>query len=172
MSSASSTCCFLCRVAVPVKAENACQHCDQSIYACSNAHLKAHRGKIRIGKDSYQVISSRHLAEFRTIWVRSTEITSIVFAQEICWPFRVENRPIIGNVLIATRSIKATETVLEELPAAFGHHAKTKPCCIECQAQMKDELEQRCEQCNFPLCNKTDKCESLFFLWPLASISK
>ena len=76
----------------------------------------------------------------------------------------MENRPIIGNVLIATRSIKATETVLEELPAALGHHAKTKPCCIECGAQMdksQDGVEQRCENCNFPLCNKTDQCKFL-----------
>ena len=82
----------------------------------------------------------------------------------------MENKPIIGNVLIGTRSIKATETVLEELPAALGHHAKTKPCCIECEAQMdksKDGVEQRCENCNFPMCNKTDKCKFLTSLLAL-----
>ncbi len=63
---------------------------------------------------------------------------------------------MVGNILVATRDIKATEIILEEYPAASGHHAKTKPCCMECQGPAKPD--EKCENCNFPLC-KSEKCQ-------------
>ncbi len=41
------------------------------------------------------------------------------FFLDICWPFRIENRPIVGKIMVASRDIKATEVVLEEFPAAW-----------------------------------------------------
>ena len=32
----------------------------------------------------------------------------------------MENKPVVGNVLVTTRDIKATEIILEEHPAALG----------------------------------------------------
>ena len=76
--------------------------------------------------------------------------------QDTCWAFKVENKPVVGNVLVTTRDIKATETILEEYPAALGHHTKSKPCCMECLGPVTKE--ERCEICNFPLCKK-EKCK-------------
>ena len=63
---------------------------------------------------------------------------------------------MVGNILVTTRDIKATEIILEEHPAALGHHAKSKPCCMECLGPVPNE--DRCDNCNFPLC-KTEKCK-------------
>ena len=51
----------------------------------------------------------------------------------------MENKPVVGNVLVTTRDIKATEIILEEHPAALGykiyfffssHSLKTREKCI------------------------------------------
>ena len=73
----------------------------------------------------------------------------------------MENKPIVGNVLVATRDIKATEIILEEYPAATGHNTKSKPCCMECLGPVQPE--DRCDICNFPLCKKEEcKLFSIF----------
>lgn len=137
--------CFLCHV--DVSEENLCRDCDQGLYACSDGHKKAHKGSKRIGKDSQEVIIPK------SIFMQP----SYAFLQEVCWPFKVESKAVIGNVLVATRDIKATEIILEEYPAAFGHHAKSRLCCMEC---LSDTVEKtsRCSNCNFPLC-QNESCK-------------
>ena len=45
--------CFLCKCTV--LPENICKECNDSIYYCSEAHLEAHRGSIRTGKNTAKV---------------------------------------------------------------------------------------------------------------------
>ena len=53
-------------------------------------------------------------------------------SKEICLPYKTENRPGIGRVLIATRTIKPMELVLIDPGTVTGPNYTTKPVCLEC----------------------------------------
>ena len=53
-------------------------------------------------------------------------------SKEICLPYKTENRPGIGRVLIATRTIKPMELVLIDPGTVTGPNYTSKPVCLEC----------------------------------------
>ena len=50
----------------------------------------------------------------------------------MCWPFQIEQRPLVGNVMVASRNISATETILEEAAAIWGPNCKSRSVCLQC----------------------------------------
>ena len=78
-----------------------------------------------------------------------------------CQPFFISRRDLVGNVMLASRPISASEVILEERPAAFGPASKANPVCLECLEPWDREKNGRgfvCYECKFPLCG--EKCES------------
>ena len=138
--------CFLCQTKTSI--ENICPHCTQNIYYCSKSHFEAHRGLIRADENTAKVCLIH-----KTIIVIQNFFC--LFFQEVCWPFHVKNLPLVGNALFASRDIKATEIVLEEIPTTVGHDSKSKPCCMEC---FSTQTTNRCDDCHFPLCEK-EQCK-------------
>ena len=49
-----------------------------------------------------------------------------------CFPYQIENRPGIGRVLIATRTIKPMELILMDPGTVIGPNYTSKPTCLEC----------------------------------------
>ena len=99
---------------------------------------------------------------------------------EICWPFRIGRRDVVGNVMVASRDIKAGETILEEKPAVWGPNNKSVPLCLDCLQPVKfvektiEKVEEEgtipvtkkvvnsfCSKCGFPVCN--EKCKWVNF---------
>lgn len=74
-----------------------------------------------------------------------------------CQSFKITTRPAIGNIMVATRLIRATEVILEERPAIFGPKNSSAPNCLECLYPTQD----RCSKCKFPCCK--DKCKLYLF---------
>lgn len=88
-----------------------------------------------------------------------------------CLPFRIETRSGVGNVMVAVRHIKASETILEEYPAVWGPKNKSLPVCLQCLkpcvTKKADESEDSnakpnidgsmCSLCGYPVCD--EKCE-------------
>ena len=72
-----------------------------------------------------------------------------------CFPFHIESRPEKGNVMVATRDIKAAEVVLEEKPAVSAPGSQFASVCLECHryCDQKDP-ELKCSKCHFPLCEQ------------------
>lgn len=52
--------------------------------------------------------------------------------RRICLPYKTENRPIIGRVLVATRTIKPMELILIDPGTVIGPNYTSKPTCLEC----------------------------------------
>ena len=128
---------------------------DKSQFFPKMFHDQIERNK----KESKWATIGRNEPKFNLKW--SETRWNRFFFQEKCWPFKVSHDEVKGNILIATRDIKATEIVLEEYPAAFGHHAKSRPCCMECLGPAQDP-DERCPKCNFPLC-KSELCKNYFY---------
>jgi len=79
-----------------------------------------------------------------------------------CLPFKIERRPLKGNVMVATRKIVAPEVILEELPAVSGPDNRGRLTCVQCQkpwppSRATEEAFPTCNMCGFPVCD--DECE-------------
>ena len=57
---------------------------------------------------------------------------NILQTRRICLPYKTENRPIIGRVLVATRTIKPMELILIDPGTVIGPNYTSKPTCLEC----------------------------------------
>ena len=49
-----------------------------------------------------------------------------------CFPFRVVKSETRGLHLIASRDIRAVETIFEEMPSFVGPYVRSKRQCVEC----------------------------------------
>ena len=67
---------------------------------------------------------SKHLLIFFFLFIFQT--------RRICLPYKTENRPIIGRVLVATRTIKPMELILIDPGTVIGPNYTSKPTCLEC----------------------------------------
>lgn len=145
--------CFLCQSQVSSK-DNICKDCDNGIKFCSQDHLNVHRG---IQKTRQKASDDRETVR--------------------CWPFRIGHDEVIGNLMVASRDIKAGETILEEPPAVWGPNNKSLPVCLECLKPVKvdkvshvdadgNQVEETmvssfCSKCNYPICDADCKYQIL-----------
>eukprot|EP00093_Oithona_nana_P005600 05600.XXX_90784_92820_1 [CDS] Oithona nana genome sequencing. len=114
--------CFLCQTS----ASNLCPHCGL-VYYCSTVHFNLHRVTLKEnGGDQAKT-------------------------KEICLPYKVGNKPNIGRVLIATRTIKPMELILIDPGTVTGPNYTTKPMCLDCLKPVNGEYV--CPQCGYPMCN-------------------
>ncbi len=54
-------------------------------------------------------------------------------------PYRVERDDVLGRHLVATRDIPAGTLILNELPIVVGPRQLSKPVCLGCHKELKDE---------------------------------
>ncbi|CAB4062395.1 unnamed protein product [Lepeophtheirus salmonis] len=115
-----------------------CPHCassSSSVEACSNDHLKVHYSpkSIKKGKET-----------------------------ESCSSFKIGTKPHIGNVMLASKDIRAGDVVFIERPAVWGPDSKSRPVCLNClENKSSNQLEAEryfCSKCGFPVCN--EECEN------------
>ena len=186
--------CFLCRTVVEIVSSgcktNICTLCppgSETIYYCSDEHLSVHRGKShhnRIRKPSSLVftnpllhyiditspVNSNETGKILATSCNENEATNGVKPNTICWPFCIETRPTIGRIMVATRDIRAGETILEESPAVWGPNNKSSALCLEClKPAVKSDannsekqghsvsLITKCSKCRFPICGNECK---------------
>jgi len=69
-----------------------------------------------------------------------------------CLPFKVSNIGSKGRGLVATRSIRARETILTESPALCGPSLMTSPVCPTCLAPVRPPMLP-CSTCSLPVCS-------------------
>ncbi|RXG60318.1 Protein msta, isoform A [Armadillidium vulgare] len=68
-----------------------------------------------------------------------------------CFPCRIEHDKILGRHLIASRDIKAGETIISEAPVVVGpQNIYKKPMCLGCNS---DSIKFKCNSCGFLLCS-------------------
>ncbi|TRY73393.1 hypothetical protein TCAL_09913 [Tigriopus californicus] len=85
----------------------------------------------------------------RAIFYCSDQHLQVHFGSENqCLAFKITKKPVIGNIMVATRHIRATEVILEERPAIYGPKNSSLPNCLECMGPTKE----RCPKCGFPCC--------------------
>jgi len=75
--------------------------------------------------------------------------------ENFCFPFRVQKKPVVGRVLVATRNIQPLELILWDDAAAMGPRMGGTAVCLQCLKV--STLEYLCSSCNWPVCGK--KCE-------------
>ena len=69
-----------------------------------------------------------------------------------CFPFRVGKIEGAGRGLVASRNIRARETVLTEVAGVKGPGLVTSPVCPSCLAPVKPPLLP-CSRCSLPVCS-------------------
>ena len=72
-------------------------------------------------------------------------------------PFKIQEIPEVGRIVVATRDIEATELILAEKPAAVGPCTNTPPRCLNCLVLLSSIPESSvvyCDKCNFPFCSE------------------
>merc|ERR1719464_1973491 len=104
-------------------ASEQCSQC-KLVYYCSKAHYNLHRVTIQEDDSS---------------------------SKEICLPYKTENRPGIGRVLIATRTIKPMELVLIDPGTVTGPNYTSRPVCLECLRPVNGNY--LCPGCEYPMCD-------------------
>lgn len=178
--------CFLCRTEVEISNsegnKNVCSFCPPSsaaIYYCSSEHLSVHRGKCHQNRNrisnaiSGRVANTQEANKNLEPKTASSEAYNGPEIDTICWPFCIETRPLIGRIMVATRDIRAGETILEEPPAVWGPNSKSTAVCLECLSSPPKILESecnnkqdeaddiratnKCSKCQFPVCG--NKCK-------------
>lgn len=70
-----------------------------------------------------------------------------------CWPFVINQ----GRQLLATRDIKAGETILFERPSIVAPAPDSNPVCVACLKRLKNAENSKCSKCQLPIC--CDTCE-------------
>ena len=158
--------CFLCRVTIEVDEDNCqkhiCSYCppdSDRIYYCSEKHLEVHRGKINFKRNGNNLAKAESTQNV---------IVNGVTDNLTCWPFRIETKPEIGRIMVATRDIRAGEIILEEYPAVWGPNNKSAAVCLGClkpalkiqlnksgdeaEDTIKDISINTCPKCCFPIC--------------------
>ena len=81
---------------------------------------------------------------------------------DYCFPFQIEESQEFGRHFVATRDIQPLELVLIDQPAVVGPATKTRPICLEChKGPLQEETSERCEKCQFPLCDTCSRSTSL-----------
>ena len=154
--------CFLCRIEIKVNdgecQKNFCTYCppdSDKIYYCNEEHLEVHRGKMHLKQDSKSS-------------AQKSSSENGVDNNYTCWPFRIETKPEIGRIMVATRNIRAGEIILEEYPAVWGPNNKSAAVCLGClkpalKVQIKNDENDTedaindvsintCSKCRFPIC--------------------
>lgn len=110
--------CFLCQLPCKTK----CDFCN-SVYFCSEAHYKLHR----VALSQVRPMKRQNNAILIPIFQSPEEPP-----EEVCLPFKTENRAGIGRVLIATRTIKPMELILVDPGTITGPNYTSRPVCLEC----------------------------------------
>jgi len=75
---------------------------------------------------------------------------------DVCFPFHVEKRPGVGNIMVASRDIQPAELVLYDSAACVGPRMWSPPVCLQCLKPLTSDY--RCTKCRWPLCGP--KCEN------------
>ncbi|KAK7084473.1 hypothetical protein SK128_012411 [Halocaridina rubra] len=73
-----------------------------------------------------------------------------------CKLFVVQNHPIYGRHMVATRDIRAGEIILKEAPLIVGPKQRSVPICLGCHKPVSGSYA--CSKCHFPMC--APSCES------------
>lgn len=81
-----------------------------------------------------------------------------------CTTFRMEEDPVLGRRLVATRDIKQGETILKEKAAIVGPKMLCYPTCLSCYKRVHASRQTdgttdyyKCTSCNWPMCDA--KCQ-------------
>ena len=153
--------CFLCQSKLGTNGK-VCEHCQEAIKYCCDDHYAVHRGSIRRrgGGGKKDESDSCGIDNPGSSSGRNQD------SGGVCWPFRIGRHAVKGNVMVASRDVRAGETILEEHPAVWGPNVKTTPVCVECLSSQprteemvsKDGLNKEkivtstCSKCGFPVC--------------------
>ena len=79
------------------------------------------------------------------------QVHSQTGGQDGCLPFNIVARDGVGNCVVASRDIKAGQTILTEQPAVWGPNLKSGPKCCNCLARWRGFT---CPHCQFPVCDE------------------
>ncbi|XP_057374746.1 SET domain-containing protein SmydA-8-like isoform X1 [Daphnia carinata] len=74
-------------------------------------------------------------------------------------PFKIDESEHEGRYLVAKRSIKAGEIILQEPPLVLGPKLQSLPLCLGCYKHISGTY--RCSRCNWPMCSAL--CEESAF---------
>lgn len=181
--------CFLCRTLIKTLDnklnKNVCTFCppdSEIIYYCCDEHLSVHHGKSHQKRNqklcAQTSINSLEAKENSASTSTGNDMVHSVEPDTICWPFRIDTRPNVGRIMVATRDIRAGEIILEEMPAVWGPNNKSAAVCLECLKpafkltdKSNDEnvdhnqggiLINTCSKCHFPICGDECKLIPLF----------
>jgi len=75
-------------------------------------------------------------------------------------PGKVENSPIYGNYVVASRTILEGEIIIEEIPLTMSPYGPSDrlPYCLACYTDIS--FSAKCSKCKWPICNK--QCEMVY----------
>ena len=176
--------CFLCRSVVESVSDerqnNICTSCppgSDTIYYCCDEHLSAHRGKSHQNRNrkstAQQTNPSKSNQNKEKIAPTYNDMKPLnaIEPDAVCWPFCIETRPSVGRIMMATRDIRAGETILEEAPAVWGPNDKSPAVCLGClKPAVKVDSSNaetsngnlpstinKCSKCRFPVCGSECK---------------
>lgn len=74
--------------------------------------------------------------------------------KNVCHPFKICSDERYGRYLVATKDIKAGETVLKESPLVHGPAQITGPVCVGCLQGLTEKRFAECERCGWPVCKR------------------
>uniref|UniRef100_A0A8D9BF04 Protein msta, isoform A n=1 Tax=Cacopsylla melanoneura TaxID=428564 RepID=A0A8D9BF04_9HEMI len=69
-----------------------------------------------------------------------------------CRPMKLCQDNVLGRYYVASRSIKAGEVVLKEVPLVQGPSQVTGPVCLGCLKSISMHTSEECPKCGWPLC--------------------
>uniref|UniRef100_A0A0P4VWD8 MYND-type domain-containing protein n=1 Tax=Scylla olivacea TaxID=85551 RepID=A0A0P4VWD8_SCYOL len=67
-----------------------------------------------------------------------------------CKPYVIQNHPVFGRHMVATRDIRAGEVILREAPVVVGPKQRSPPLCLGCHRP--PDGSYCCPSCHYPLC--------------------
>lgn len=68
-----------------------------------------------------------------------------------CKPYIIQNHPVYGRHMVASRDIRAGEIILRGQPAVVGPKHWSVPLCLGCHKAVDGSF--KCPKCHFPLCD-------------------
>ena len=70
-------------------------------------------------------------------------------------PYKIVKDETVGRHMVASRDIKAGETIMEDFPLTFGPMVSSavKPLCLGCYRPLDRSSKIDCDGCGWPLCS-------------------
>ncbi|TRY75019.1 hypothetical protein TCAL_07034 [Tigriopus californicus] len=91
----------------------------------------------------------------RLVAVCSKEHKTLHRPEKLCFPFKIEQDPVKGRLMVANRDIQPLELILYDRTMAFGPKMGSAPVCLHCMKPIQN-VDHLCSTCAWPFCS--DKC--------------